>query len=443
VRPDNMDAFHRERLREFGSFENELLLQNHAVLKDFGALAPEGADPDDLITNISEVEYSRASRVQLPALNALHLWCTICGVQPTSQWIAPSEEAPEPEDHTQLWKYFTQAYRILLWCALGYVSLVDCFIAKEQTSGAWAQVAIVLSVSLACAASFVLARRILEADVLNSRIVQAIRNSSDPERTIGQISASIYVSLAFAVLVAAAGAAADFLDSSSYANDPTSPIFLRLNTGGIFFYRLGSILVQLQVSVGICLFAVLVRVLRLKASSTYELLTTYEDQTSVARALKRFIDIDICVSHASHKYSFQILIIFLGFFLKFLLCALYHVTENVKEKFVSRTQFGPAQILDMLVQPGMVCVFGLVILGQLNQEIDDLIHATARFALRQRSKPKHDRKLIKEFQTYVKYGVFYFRIYGFVCYLSTASKFVAVAFSTYILLLRFKRWGIL
>jgi len=65
------------------------------------------------------------------------------------------------------------------------------------------------------------------------------------------------------------------------------------------------------------------------------------------------------------------------------------------------------------------------------------------YSLRQRSKPQHDKKLVKELQTYSKNGDFDFRLYGFAVTLSTVWKLVAVSVSTYILLLRFKRWGII
>ncbi len=392
---------------------------------------------------------------------------------------------------------FLSLYRVLLWCALFFVSLVDCFVALEHPTGGWSQVAVVFFVFSACASSFILASNIANSQVINTRIYQLFRNASvtpsavvsssssasasslpdtpprgfqSPPAALHQqqqqggngmreaaprpdssslksirasIAMTLYISVFFSMFVSALGAAADFIDSDSYRNDETSPVFLRLGAGGIFFYRVSAVLVQLQCTVGIALFSALVRILRIRAHAVHRLLTVGEETTPVAQALRRFIDLDITISHASHKATGNVVTIFLGFFLKFILSALFHVTENVKERFVSRTQFGPAQIIDMVIQPGMICIFILMCVGTLNQEIDTLIHVSARYALRQRSKPRHDRKLIKEFQTYVKHGDFYFRLYGFTAFLSTVWKFIAVSFSAYILLLRFKRWGIL
>jgi hypothetical protein len=97
----------------------------------------------------------------------------------------------------------------------------------------------------------------------------------------------------------------------------------------------------------------------------------------------------------------------------------------------------------MVIQPGLAALFLLVAVGVLNQEVEYLLKVCARFSLRQRSKPHYDKKLVKELQTYAKNGDFEFRVHGFAVTLSTVWKLVAVCISTYILLLRFKRWGII
>ncbi len=48
---------------------------------------------------------------------------------------------------------------------------------------------------------------------------------------------------------------------------------------------------------------------------------------------------DLVLSHASHKYASLMGSYFVGYFLKFALCAISIVTEN-HEKFVTRDQFG-------------------------------------------------------------------------------------------------------
>lgn len=133
---------------------------------------------------------------------------------------------------------------------------------------------------------------------------------------------------------------------------------------------------------------------------------------------------------------------FFTHFLDFALNAVGKVTEN-KERFVTKEQFGVDQILDAVIIPAVICLFLLLSVAVVNNRVDDLLKTCATFSLFQRTKETQDKKLIKELHMYTKSGNFTFNIFDHPVKLSTVSKIIALSVSMYIILLRFKRWGII
>ncbi len=97
----------------------------------------------------------------------------------------------------------------------------------------------------------------------------------------------------------------------------------------------------------------------------------------------------------------------------------------------------------MIIHPCSVCLILLTMVALINDKVDVLIKTIARFTLFKRTKATHDKKLIKEMQIYAKTGSFTFNIFDHPICFSTISKIVALGVSLYIILLRFKRWGII
>jgi len=391
----------------------------------------------DFVVSMRQIDITRGPVKNLTALDLLMWWCSICGVLPSAASIFTAGGSLD------LRCVLTKTYRLFLWLALVFMTLVDVVHAVSREGASWSAVSITILMFLACAASFSLAHDVLRRQTLETRIYQVITNSADPALARSLISFRLITSIVFAVVVSALGVLADVLDSSAFLQDSSSPLSQRLGAGGIFFYRVASIFVQLQVTVGITVITALLGVFQVRVLSAARALTVDEETTSVEQAIRRLIDLDITVSHAAHKYTRDMATVWVSFLLKFLLSAVYQVTSNAKDRFVSREQFGLAAAIDMVIQPGLAALFLLVAVGVLNQEVEYLLKVCARFSLRQRSKPHYDKKLVKELQTYAKNGDFEFRVHGFAVTLSTVWKLVAVCISTYILLLRFKRWGII
>ena len=195
-------------------------------------------------------------------------------------------------------------------------------------------------------------------------------------------------------------------------------------------------------SSGLIFSSALLMVLRLRVMSAIERMSTFQDFTPVSYALKLFLDIDLTVTHAAHKFSALIGILFCGHFIKFALFALHTVTEN-RERFVTREQFGFTRLVNSIIEPTLLAAFFLLAVALINGQIDAMLETSARYVLYQRSRASSEKKLIKELQIYSKTGGFTFNVFDFPVRVSTLSKIVALGTSLYIVLLRFKRWGII
>jgi len=433
-------------------YQHGIVSENtHGKVETNTSAAEEDANEfHDLVLSMRAVDAKNKS-LSSPLYGVFLLYCDLCGVSARSCSITSlihsasitfADYIPIDNKHSTIFATLRLCYRVLLWLALLFVTTVDIFDSINQGAGAYVRTTIALLMFMSCSSSLILANDIIKAGTIRTRASQNMALSPSPALYRQVFNAHILTALAASISVAAIGFAADFLDSASFLADTSTVVGAALGSRGIYLYRMASVLMQLQIAVGVAVISLLLMVLKDRVRLAHRCMAM-DDNTTVENAIRRLIDLDITLSHAAHKFSGNTVLILLGFMLKFLLCAFYHVSENNKTGFVGSAQPGRTELLDMIVQPGAVCIYLLIMLGSLNQQVEYLVKICARFTLRQRSKPRHDKKLVRDLQTYSKNGDFYFRIYGFAVTLSTVWKTLAVCVSTYILLLRFKRWGII
>ncbi len=377
-----------------------------------------------------QVDIARGPVTDLPALHHFYAWCRFCGVLPLD--ASASREA----------HFLQRVYIAFLWLSLAFVTLVDIIAASSREGpAAWSASAVAIITCIACAISFSLARGLFASGILTTRCAQALSCSRDRGLTRHFLNSRLRVALALGIAAAAAGIAADALDGRALLADPSSRLAQRLGRLGVMVYTVCAVAVQLQATVGVVAVVALLAALRARVRAASRALTVDEAQTSAEEAVRRLLDADITIAHAAHKFASDAALVAIAFGLKFLLCALAQVTANAKERLIARA--GPAGALDMVVQPVLVCLGLLLAAGALNADVDYLTRACGRFTLRHRALDRRDGKLAKALQAHAKGGELEFCLQGVAVRPGAAWKVLALGVSTYILLLRFKRWGII
>lgn len=93
------------------------------------------------------------------------MWQGVSSTFGLSQYDPIDDSARSGERNT-LVNVLRLLYRIVLWCALIYLSLVDIVAAVNQSVGVWIKVAIVLLMFMACSASLLLAHQVLSSGTI-------------------------------------------------------------------------------------------------------------------------------------------------------------------------------------------------------------------------------------------------------------------------------------
>lgn len=202
-----------------------------------------------------------------------------------------------------------------------------------------------------------------------------------------------------------------------------------------------------------------------------------EAQCPTRHALRRLLDLDIQLSHFSHKYEFYITAIAFLLFGQCFFSAYFTVTA-VKGRFINGGEFTTALILNTLVKPLFLLSFTMIAFAILNSSSSTLLQACRRFLVinfreessgegeyrgsivmekRKKKKGKVSKKGDKRggeltekeladlaaFKEYSKRGRFALKIYGVTFGTKSLLKMHVVTWTVFVLLLRMKRWQLI